>query len=466
MKRFFVVLLAVLTVVSILSSCSGEVGPGSGSSATPTIEEEMKSESKNAMPLFGTVNSIDEVEFVTGKGLSESEDREITADENGIKSTYHIVYYDSISEELAAHLNTIPKEQFKIPSIKNKIDTTKNYVVLFRSCYFKGKDKATPAFRKVYILDKSSLNKNTVLLQEVTFSPDFKYDIDNQIEVSSGMPVRYNWANGETEVADSFIEDTTTDLSALIGGISGKWLLVDPNNNPVRSEHVDATYVLKVAKTNAVCFHEFEIGSFTAEHLRVSNYVYNGTDEHDYAFFIVQKYPEGYRHDWAVECYWYDSGKWHYTRQIQTDGDLIPIWYKDVTDTKLSGFFDEFKAIGNITRIYQAYKGLDEYLEDNLYGSYVVEYNTAHANLRTAIENPRGKQNSSHSSWAGLLKDDTVAYAHVQYNTNTTSHTACIITRQDYTSYIYLPIELVDNRLVINGKYLDTLQSFYYEEST
>ena len=452
----------------LFSSCSGDVSVPTTEIVTDPFEE-MKAESKNSMSSLGVVKSVVDLNPDSAKGVDGQEAITISEDKKGLKSTYHIVYYDSISETILAHLNTIPKEDFHIPGIKNKIDKSANYVVVFRSCYYTGRDKATPAYREVYLLDVDSIDKhNNVLMQEITFSPDFAYDIDNQLEISTGKPVKYDWESGSKKDAD-YYKETTDSFDSLDSLINEKWILVNSAGEPVTREHVAASYVLKINKQNALDFfpfNEYEAGSFSSTNLRIRNHVFSGNDIQNYAFLIVEKYPEGYRHVWEIICYWHDNGNWHYSINFQTDNDFLPIRYVDVTETKLASFFNEAKAIGTITRIYQAYKGNELYLENSNRESYVVEYSNAHSNLRSAIENTKGKKLSGGYSRAGRLQDSTVAYAYIMQNVNTNALTACILIVDDYTSYTYLTIKMFDDELAINDKFLSSLSSIYYDNAT
>lgn len=459
--------LLIFAMALILSSCSGEISTSTHSVETKDSYEKMKTESKNSMSMFGTVKSIVELDFSMSRGPDVTN---INDEENDLISTYHIVYYDSISDSISAILNSVPKEEFHIPGIKNKIDSSANYAVLFRSFYFKGKDKATPAYRKVYLMDRESIDKhNNVMMQLITCSPDFVYDIDNQLEISTGEPAKYDWESGNTEDADHFVIDDVTSFGSIDSLIEKKWILVDSAGEPVKRRHSDASYVLKLTKQNAFSFFPFdkyESGSFSSEGLRIKNHIYSEADIHNYAFLVVDRYPENYRFVWEIKCYWYSEGKWHYSNFFQTEEDMIPIVYVDVTESKNLSFYTEAKAIGTITRIYQAYKGTAPYLEYSKLESFVVEYSKAHDNLRTVIENDRGKALSGGYSNAGRLQDSTVAYANILHNVDTNELSAAIMVVDSYTSYIYLTLEMFGEELAIENKLLSSLDSIYYETKT
>lgn len=467
-KKILILSILVLAIALILSSCSADV-----SAPTPEVKDsygEMKAESRESMSLFGTVQSVVELDVSSSKGAKGSDVININADENDLISTYHIVYYDSISDSILSILNTVPKEEFHIPGIKNKIDSSGKYAVVFRSFYFKGKDKATPAYRKVYLLDRGSIDKhNNVLMQLITCSPDFVYDIDNQLEISTGVPAKYNWETGTEEDADRFVIDKVTSFGPNDNYIEEKYVLVNSSGENVANEYSDATYVLIVTKENALSFFPFdehEAGCFTSDGLRIRNHVYSGDNIQNYAFLVVERYPENFRFVWEIMCYWYSEGKWHYSIGFQTEEDMIPVWYKDVTTDRKDSFFPEANAIGTITRIYQAYKGTVPYLENSNLESYVVEYSSAHENLRAAIENDRGKNLSGGYSIAGRLKDSTVAYANILRNVEVDELSACIMVVDSYTSYIYLDIKMYGEDLAINGVFLSCLDSIYYEKET
>ena len=469
MRKIVVILLSLMLIIGLVA-CNDDVSNASLSN------EEMNAESRSAIAQFGTASTI--IEFAdptteTSKDVG-TEFKNINADEDGIKSTYYLVGYESISPALLEHLNSIPKEAFHIPGLNNQADLSANYIVLFRSGYFKGKDKATAAYRKVYLLDKSSIQKNgNVFVQELSASPDFEYDIENQIEISTGLPKKYNWVSGSIEEADRFVEDNSNDFSDLFGGESEikAWKFVKPDGSAVTATHSVATYILEVDKTNASLFFNYAIGSMASEHLRIRNFTYENEDKENKAYLEIYKYPDNYIHAWETRCFWHDGETWNYTRYIQTDADLELIWYKDVTDEKLASFFTEAKLIGNITKIYQGYKGDDPLLVGNDY-EYIVEYDDVHENLLEASINAKGKYiGKVTSSTAGLLEEGTVAYIDLYQSANGSQPLrACILSKDTgstpvkwYTSYTYLQLFIVDEKLVIDSKFLNDLKDSHYD---
>lgn len=469
MRKIVVILLSLMLIIGLVA-CNDDV------SNAGLSNEEMNAESLSAISQFGTASTI--IEFADPT-TATSEDvgteyKNINADEDSIKSTYYLVGYESISPDLLEHLNAIPKEAFHIPGLNNKADLSANYIVLFRSGYFKGKDKAIAAYRKVYLLDKSSIKNNgDVFVQVLSASPDFEYDIENQIEISTGLPKKYNWVSGNIEEADRFVEDNSNDFSDLFGGESEikAWKFVKPDGSAVTATHSVATYILEVDKTNAGLFFNYAMGSMASDHLRIRTFTYENEDKENKAYLEINKYPDNYIHAWETRCFWHDGETWNYTRYIQTDADLEFIWYKDVKDEKLASFFTEAELIGNITKIYQGYKGDDPLLVGNDY-EYIVEYDDVHENLLEASINAKGKYiGKVTSSTAGLLEEGTVAYIDLYQSANGSQPLrACILSKDTgstpvewYTSYTYLQLFIVDEKLVIDSKFLNDLKDYHYD---
>ena len=471
------ILLALILASLFLFSCSGDMEGGDIS-----VAEKRDAESRHAIEQFGEVLSVIALEdqsSARSKGYDE-ETKDVNPDEDGIESVFYLVAYKSINPVWLEHINTEPKQSFHIPALEeSSIDLNSNFLVVFRSCYIAGEDnEASPVKREIYLLDKESVQNNgDVLLQSITSSPDFTIDIHNEIEIKTGLPKKYNWITGKVEEADQFIEDNETDFSKLFDKDDPPqikaWKFVKPDGTPVTATHSSATYILEVDKKSVKQFFGFELGSIISEkNLRIKNFIIDDIDRDNKAYLEISRYPEGYIHTWEARCYWHDKGEWRYTYTIQTDEDLELIWYKDIKQESLATFFDEAKRIGNITRIYQAYKGNDPLEEEGTYYTYVVEFdslNDGYEKLLSAITNSQGKTHKTTSSLAGSLQKNTVAYAYFNQRIDDPSdlivviHVYCESEGNWYTSYRYLPISVVGGRLAINSKFVDDGKNIYYD---
>ena len=449
MRKAFAILLALLLILVV--SCNPENG-------ISDIPAEQQAEAEAAIKQIGSTVEFIRLDSSSIQGSRAIEESTLTfgEDENEVESQYYLASFSSLKESLKEHIGTVEKSVLAKPANLSIQNGEGEYKFLLRFCYFEGSSK--PAFRELYYIDpESDLSGDTLIVCKISLSPDFRYDIENQLDIVTGEPKKYEWKTSNVTTADRFVVDDT-DLSSLTDGINAQWLLVDPSGNPSTRQHVAATYILEVQKEKAAFFFEYKIGSFASEKLRIRNFTYENEDKANMAYFIVEKYPENYRHDWSVRCYWYDDGRWNYSREVQADGDLVPISYVDRTDELLTSFFEEVKSIGTISRIYQAYKG-DKVYDASGSDEFIVEFSNVHENLAQAIQNPRGKAISTKTSIAGELKDDTVAYCDLFHNRSSNSLMACIIIADSYTSYTYLSLELIDGRLAINSKLLDHYDS-------
>ena len=449
MRKVLVLLLALFLVMVV--SCDSEEG-------IVDIPSAQQAEAEKAINQIGNPVSVVHLSSSSILGSKDIEESTLSfgEDEAEVESHYYLASFSSLNETLKSHLSTIEKSLLSKPANLSIPNGAGDYKFLLRFCYFEG--SSDPAFRELYYLDpESDLTGDTLTVCKIAFSPDFRYDIDNQLDILTGEPKKYEWKTSNVTAADHFVVDDT-DLSSFTDGINGQWLLVDPSGNPSTRQHVDATYILEVQKEKAAFFYEYRIGSFASDHLRIRNFTYENEDKDNMAYFIVEQYPENYRHDWSIRCYWYEDGRWNYSREVQTDGDLIPISYVDKTDELLPSFFEEVKSIGTVSRIFQAYKG-DEVYDANGSEEFIVEFSDVHENLEQAIQNPKGKPISTKTSIAGELKDDTVAYCDLFHRNSDNSLRACIIIADSYTSYTYLSLGLVEGRLTINSQLLDHYDS-------
>ena len=131
---------------------------------------------------------------------------------------------------------------------------------------------------------------------------------------------------------------------------------------------------------------------------------------------------------------------------------------------------ERLSPLGNITVLYQVYKGDSPYYfsNDNRL-EFAIEFDTIHQNLNKVSKNPQGKIiNKVKSTWFGLLRQSIVGYAYLYlYKDESTS--ILVLTEEPnssrwYTSYTYLPLDKVGDSIRINGKDLDH-PGFFDEEA-
>ena len=232
----------------------------------------------------------------------------------------------------------------------------------------------------------------------------------------------------------------------------------------------DAKYIVEIDRTSASEFMKQKLFTSSSDRLRIGNFICIDADKDNKAYLELSKYPEGYKHEWEIRCYWYEDGSWNYTGYIQTDSDFVPIWYKTISISDYPVLEERLSPLGNITVLYQAYKGdFPYYLSNGNRLEFAIEFDTIHQNLNKVSKNPQGKIiNKVKSTWFGLLRQSIVGYAYLYlYKDESTS--ILVLTEEPnssrwYTSYTYLPLDKVGDSIRINGQDLDH-PGFFDEEA-
>ncbi|MBO4716608.1 MAG: hypothetical protein J5599_01800, partial [Spirochaetales bacterium] len=278
MRKVLVLLLALLLLMVV--SCDSEEG-------IVDIPSAQQAEAEAAINQIGnpvSVVHLSRSSLIGSKAIEEST-LSFGEDEAEVESLYYLASFSSLKDSLKNHIGTIEKSLLSKPANLSIQNGAGDYKFLLRFCYFEG--SSNPAFRELYYVDpESDLSGDTLTVCKISFSPDFRYDIENQLDIVTGEPKKYEWKTSNVTVADHFVVDNT-NLSALVSGINGQWVLVDPTGEMVKRQHVDATYILEVQKSDAAMLFDYKIGSFSSEHLRIRNFTYENEDKENMAYFIV-----------------------------------------------------------------------------------------------------------------------------------------------------------------------------------
>ncbi|MGN0840946.1 MAG: hypothetical protein ACI4NB_08965 [Candidatus Ornithospirochaeta sp.] len=465
--RFGRISILILCVVSLFLSCDDKAEQPKEETTTIMPPDKEARESFNAIGEVESVVLIDSSNFFTKSRATGMTLIDLSEDEEGITSVFHLVSFSSLEKNFEQFTSECPKSYL---DLQGTLPWKYEYEgkVLIRSHYFEVSSK--PAHREAYFIDGYDEDSAMFIVREINVSPDYSYSIDAEIEIKTGLPKKYDWRSQSVKESNHYVEDNETDFGPISGSISKAWKYVDVNGNLVEANHSAARYIVEVDKASASDYMKQKLFTSNSDRLRIGNFIYEGADKENKAYLELNKYPEGYKHEWAIRCYWYEDGSWNYTGNIQTDSDFVPIWYKMISISDYPVLEERLSPLGNITVLYQVYKGdFPYYFSDDNRLEFAIEFDTIHQNLNKVSKNPRGKIiNKVKSTWFGLLRQSTVGYAYLYlYKDESTS--ILVLTEEPnssrwYTSYTYLPLDKVGDSIRINGQDLDH-PGFFDEEA-
>lgn len=465
--RFGRISILILCVVFLFLSCDDKAEhPIEETTTIMTLEEEAR-ESFKTIGEVEAVILIDSSNFFTKSRATGMTLIDLSEDEEGITSVFHLVSFSSLEKDFEQFTRECPKSYL---DLKGALPWKSEYEgkVLIRSHYFEVSSK--PAYREAYFIDGYDEDLAMFIVREINVSPDYSYSIDAEIEIKTGLPKKYDWRSQSLKESNHYVEDNETDFGPISGSISKAWKYVDVNGNLVEANHSAARYIVEFDKASASEYMKQKLFTSNSDRLRIGNFIYEGADKENKVYLELSKYPEGYKHEWQIRCYWYEDGSWNYTGNIQTDSDFVPIWYKMISISEYPVLEERLSPLGNISFLYQAYKGdFPYYLSNGNILEFAIEFDTIHQNLNKVSKNPQGKIiNKVKSTWFGLLRQSTVGYAYL-YLYNDESTRICVLTEEPnssrwYTSYTYLPLVKVGDSIKINGLDLDH-PGFFDEEA-
>ena len=465
--RFGRISILILCVVFLFLSCDDKVEhPIEETTTIMTLEEEAR-ESFKTIGEVEAIILIDSSNFFTKSRATGMTLIDLSEDEEGITSVFHLVSFSSLEKDFEQFTSECPKSYL---DLQGALPWKSEYEgkVLIRSHYFEVSSK--PAYREAYFIDGYDEDLAMFIVREINVSPDYSYSIDAEIEIKTGLPKKYDWRSQSLKESNHYVEDNETDFGPISGSISKAWKYVDVNGNLVEADHSAARYIVEVDKASASEYMKQKLFTSNSDRLRIGNFIYEGADKENKVYLELSKYPERYKHEWQIRCYWYEDGSWNYTGNIQTDSDFVPIWYKMISISEYPVLEERLSPLGNITVLYQVYKGdYPYYFSDDNRLEFAVEFDTIHQNLNKVSKNPQGKIiNKVKSTWFGLLRQSTVGYAYL-YLYNDESTRICVLTEEPnssrwYTSYTYLPLVKVGDSIKINGLDLDH-PGFFDEEA-
>ena len=465
--RFGRISIFILCVVSLFLSCDDKAEqPIEETTTIMTLEKEAR-ESFKTIGEVEAVRLIDSSNFFTKSRATGMTLIDLSEDEEGITSVFHLVSFSSLEKDFEQFTSECPKSYL---DLQGALPWKSEYEgkVLIRSHYFEVSSK--PAHREAYFIDGYDEDLAMFIVREINVSPDYSYSIDEEIEIKTGLPKKYDWRSQSVKESNHYVEDNETDFGPISGSISKAWKYVDVNGNLVEANHSAARYIVEVDKASASEYMKQKLFTSSSDRLRIGNFICIDADKDNKAYLELNKYPEGYKHEWAIRCYWYEDGSWNYTGNIQTDSDFVPIWYKTISISDYPVLEERLSPLGNTTVLYQAYKGdFPYYLSNGNILEFAIEFDTIHQNLNKVSKNPQGKITSKgKSALFGLLRQSTVGYAYL-YLYNDESTRICVLTGEPnssrwYTSYTYLPLDKVGDSIRINGQDLDH-PGFFDEEA-
>ena len=465
--RFGRISILILCVVFLFLSCDDKAEhPIEETTTIMTLEEEAR-ESFKTIGEVEAVILIDSSNFFTKSRATGMTLIDLSEDEEGITSVFHLVSFSSLEKDFEQFTSECPKSYL---DLQGALPWKSEYEgkVLIRSHYFEVSSK--PAHREAYFIDGYDEDLAMFIVREINVSPDYSYSIDAEIEIKTGLPKKYDWRSQSLKESNHYVEDNETDFGLLSPSISKSWKYVEADGNPVKGTDSDARYIVEIDRTSASEFMKQKLFTSNSDRLRIGNFIYEGADKENKVYLELSKYPEGYKHEWEIRCYWYEDGLWNYTGNIQTDSDFVPIWYRMISISEYPVLEERLSPLGNITVLYQVYKGDSPYYfsNDNRL-EFAIEFDTIHQNLNKVSKNPQGKIiNKVKSTWFGLLRQSIVGYAYL-YLYNDESTRICVLTEEPnssrwYTSYTYLPLDKVGDSIRINGQDLDH-PGFFDEEA-
>ena len=465
--RFGRISILILCVVFLFLSCDDKMEQPKEETTTIMTPDKEARESFNAIGEVESVVLIDSSNFFTKSRATGMTLIDLSEDEEGITSVFHLVSFSSLEKDFEQFTSECPKSYL---DLQGALPWKSEYEgkVLIRSHYFEVSSK--PAHREAYFIDGYDENLAMFIVREINVSPDYSYSIDAEIEIKTGLPKKYDWKSQTLNNSKQYVIDNETDFGLLSPSISRSWKYVEADGNPVKGTDSDARYIVEIDRTSASEFMKQKLFTSNSDRLRIGNFIYEGADKENKVYLELSKYPERYKHEWQIRCYWYEDGSWNYTGNIQTDSDFVPIWYKMISISEYPVLEERLSPLGNITVLYQVYKGDSPYYfsNDNRL-EFAIEFDTIHQNLNKVSKNPQGKIiNKVKSTWFGLLRQSTVGYAYL-YLYNDESTRICVLTEEPnssrwYTSYTYLPLDKVGDSIRINGQDLDH-PGFFDEEA-
>ena len=456
--RFGRISILILCVVFLFLSCDDKAEhPIEETTTIMTLEEEAR-ESFKTIGEVEAVILIDSSNFFTKSRATGMTLIDLSEDEEGITSVFHLVSFSSLEKDFEQFTSECPKSYL---DLQGSLPWESEYEgkVLIRSHYFEVSSK--PAHREAYFIDGYDEDLAMFIVREINVSPDYSYSIDAEIEIKTGLPKKYDWKSQSGKESNHYVEDNETDFGFLSPSISKSWKYVEADGNPVKGTDSDARYIVEIDRTSASEFMKQKLFTSSSDRLRIGNFICIDADKDNKAYLELSKYPEGYKHEWEIRCYWYEDGSWNYTGYIQTDSDFVPIWYKTISISDYPVLEERLSPLGNISALYQVYKGdYPYYFSDDNRLEFAVEFDTIHQNLNKVSKNPQGKITSKgKSALFGLLRQSTVGYAYL-YLYNDENTRICVLTEEPnssrwYTSYTYLPLDKVGDSIKINGQDLD-----------
>ena len=465
--RFGRISILILCVVFLFLSCDDKAEhPIEETTTVMTLEEEAR-ESFKTIGEVEAVILIDSSNFFTKSRATGMTLIDLSEDEEGITSVFHLVSFSSLEKDFEQFTSECPKSYL---DLQGALPWKSEYEgkVLIRSHYFEVSSK--PAYREAYFIDGYDEDLAMFIVREINVSPDYAYSIDAEIEIKTGLPKKYDWKSQTLNNSKQYVIDNETDFGLLSPSISRSWKYVEADGNPVKGTDSDARYIVEIDRTSASEFMKQKLFTSSSDRLRIGNFICIDADKDNKAYLELSKYPEGYKHEWAIRCYWYEDGSWNYTGNIQTDSDFVPIWYKMISISEYPVLEERLSPLGNIAVLYQAYKGdFPYYLSNGNILEFAIEFDTIHQNLNKVSKNPQGKITSKgKSALFGLLRQSTVGYAYL-YLYNDESTRICVLTGEPnssrwYTSYTYLPLDKVGDSIRINGQDLNH-PGFFDEEA-
>ena len=387
--RFGRISILILCVVFLFLSCDDKAEhPIEETTTIMTLEEEAR-ESFKTIGEVEAVILIDSSNFFTKSRATGMTLIDLSEDEEGITSVFHLVSFSSLEKDFEQFTSECPKSYL---DLQGALPWKSEYEgkVLIRSHYFEVSSK--PAHREAYFIDGYDEDLAMFIVREINVSPDYSYSIDEEIEIKTGLPKKYDWKSQTLNNSKQYVIDNETDFGLLSPSISRSWKYVEADGNPVKGTDSDARYIVEIDRTSASEFMKQKLFTSSSDRLRIGNFICIDADKDNKAYLELSKYPEGYKHEWEIRCYWYEDGSWNYTGYIQTDSDFVPIWYKMISNSEYPVLEERLSPLGNITVLYQVYKGdYPYYFSDDNRLEFAVEFDTIHQNLNKVSKNPQGK---------------------------------------------------------------------------
>lgn len=158
---------------------------------TPVITPEKEAvESFSRIGEVKTVISIDSALLLPLSRAASVSLGNLAADMDGITSVFHLVAFNSLEKYFEKYSNECPKSYLELP---DTFSWKPEYSgkVLIRSCYFEG--SAKPAYREAYFIDGYEEDLGVYIVREIKLSPDYSYSIDDELEITTGLPKKYDW---------------------------------------------------------------------------------------------------------------------------------------------------------------------------------------------------------------------------------------------------------------------------------